>query len=170
MTSGAPCWAIFSRIGSRSFMLEIFFSWIRMKGFSRTTSIRSGSVTKYGERYPLSNRIPSTTSRTVSMVFDSSTVMTPSLPTFSIASAMMEPISSSLLADVAPLGAEGHLHGVRQGIDAAQDGAPRVLAIEDVFGHRIRLSSFTGFAVGRILKWSHFRNSGLPFVGLVQNS
>ena len=29
---------------------EIFFSLIRMKGSSRTASMRSGSVTKYGER------------------------------------------------------------------------------------------------------------------------
>ena len=27
-----------------------FFSWIRMRQSSRTASIRSGSVTKYGER------------------------------------------------------------------------------------------------------------------------
>ena len=33
-------------------------------------------------------------------VFDSSTVMTPSLPTLSIASAMSSPISSSLLAEI----------------------------------------------------------------------
>ena len=33
------------------------------------------------------------------MVLDSSTVMTPSLPTFSIASAMVVPISTSLLAE-----------------------------------------------------------------------
>ena len=26
ITSGAPCWAIFSSTGNRSFMLEIFFS------------------------------------------------------------------------------------------------------------------------------------------------
>ena len=38
--------AICSSTGSRSFMLLIFFSWIRMYGSSSTTSIRSGSVTK----------------------------------------------------------------------------------------------------------------------------
>ncbi len=36
------------------------------------------------------------------MVFDSSTVITPSLPTLSIASAMMWPISSSALAEIVP--------------------------------------------------------------------
>ena len=40
--------------------------------------------------------MPSTTSSTVSADFDSSTVMTPSLPTFSIASAIRLPIALSL--------------------------------------------------------------------------
>src|SRR5579859_5629930 len=46
--------------------------------------------------------MPSTTSRVVSMVRDSSTVMTPSLPTFFMASAMMPPICLSLLAEMVP--------------------------------------------------------------------
>src|SRR5690348_10266594 len=46
--------------------------------------------------------MPSTTSRVVSIVLDSSTVMTPSLPTFFIASAMMPPICLSLLAEIVP--------------------------------------------------------------------
>src|SRR5215467_11504597 len=46
--------------------------------------------------------MPSTTSSVVSMVFDSSTVMTPSLPTFFIASAMIPPICLSLLAEIVP--------------------------------------------------------------------
>ena len=46
--------------------------------------------------------MPSTTSRLVSIDFDSSTVMTPSLPTFSIASAMIVPIASSLFAEIMP--------------------------------------------------------------------
>ena len=50
ISSGLPLRAICSSSGSRSFMLEIFFSWMRMYGSSRMTSIRSGSVTKYGER------------------------------------------------------------------------------------------------------------------------
>ena len=51
--------------------------------------------------YPLSNCIPSTSSRVVPIVLDSSTVITPSLPTFSIASAMSSPISSSAAEIVA---------------------------------------------------------------------
>ena len=43
--------------------------------------------------------MPSTTSSVVSRVFASSTVIVPSLPTLSIASEMMLPISSSLLAE-----------------------------------------------------------------------
>jgi len=44
--------------------------------------------------------MPSTTSMLVSVVFASSTVMTPSLPTFSIASAIKLPTVSSLLAEM----------------------------------------------------------------------
>src|SRR3990172_5599506 len=46
--------------------------------------------------------MPSTTSRTVSIDLASSTVMTPSLPTFSIASEMIFPICSSLFAEMVP--------------------------------------------------------------------
>ncbi len=46
--------------------------------------------------------MPSTTSSVVSIVLDSSTVMTPSLPTFFMASAMMPPICLSLLAEMVP--------------------------------------------------------------------
>ena len=46
--------------------------------------------------------MPSTTSSVVSRLFASSTVMTPSLPTLSIASAMMSPIAVSPLADTVP--------------------------------------------------------------------
>jgi len=40
---------IFSRIGSRSSRFEILFSTTRTCGSSRTASIRSASVTRYGE-------------------------------------------------------------------------------------------------------------------------
>ncbi len=50
MSSGRPRRATCSSTGRRSFIELIFFSWMRMTGFSSTTSIRSGSVTKYGER------------------------------------------------------------------------------------------------------------------------
>ena len=46
--------------------------------------------------------MPSTVSSSVVIVFDSSTVMTPSLPTFFIASAITSPIVESLLADMRP--------------------------------------------------------------------
>src|SRR6266576_2570727 len=46
--------------------------------------------------------MPSTTSSEVSMVFDSSTVITPSLPTLFIASAMMLPIVESPFAETVP--------------------------------------------------------------------
>ena len=62
----------------------------------------SAFVTKYGEIYPLSNCIPSTTSTYVSVPFASSTVITPSVPTFSIAFAIKVPISSSLFAEIVP--------------------------------------------------------------------
>src|SRR5665213_3511841 len=44
--------------------------------------------------------MPSTTSSTVSVVLDSSTVMTPSPPTFSMASATSSPIAGSLCAEM----------------------------------------------------------------------
>src|ERR1700679_4119608 len=46
--------------------------------------------------------MPSTVSSSVTMVFDSSTVMTPSLPTFFIASAMVLPMVESPLAEIVP--------------------------------------------------------------------
>ena len=46
--------------------------------------------------------MPSTTSSVVSSPFASSTVITPSLPTFSIASAMMLPMVSSPFAEMVP--------------------------------------------------------------------
>ncbi len=46
--------------------------------------------------------MPSTTSNWVSSVFDSSTVITPSLPTFFMASAIMLPMVASLLAEMVP--------------------------------------------------------------------
>src|ERR671919_210217 len=82
--------------------------------------------------------MPSTTSSSVSRLFASSTVMTPSLPTFCIAWAIISPISRSPLAeivptwaisslveifvehDVAALRAQRHLDGVGQRVDAAQ--------------------------------------------------
>src|SRR6202166_2008451 len=52
--------------------------------------------------YPRSNCMPSTTSSSVSSDLASSTVITPSLPTFFIASARKRPISASPLAEMVP--------------------------------------------------------------------
>src|SRR6185312_6276479 len=49
---------------------------------------------------PRSNCMPSTTSSVVSVVFASSTVMTPSSPTLSMASAIIVPMSGSLCAEM----------------------------------------------------------------------
>src|SRR5438105_7780418 len=102
MSNGLPAFATCSSTGKRSFIPEIFFSWMRTYASSNTVSMRSGSVTKYGERYPRSNCMPSTTSSVVSRPFASSTVMTPSLPTLAIASAMMLPMVLSPLAEMLP--------------------------------------------------------------------
>ena len=50
ISSGLPARATCSSTGSRSFMLDRFFSWMRMNGSSSLTSMRSASVTKYGDR------------------------------------------------------------------------------------------------------------------------
>ena len=50
MKSGLPAASTFSSSGSNSEIAEILFWWIRMRASSRTVSIRSGSVTKYGDR------------------------------------------------------------------------------------------------------------------------
>ena len=89
--------------------------------------------------------MPSTTSSVVSSVLASSTVMTPSLPTFSIASAMILPIVASLLAEMVPTWAisspvtglasafSAGDHGLDGLVDAALD-AHRVGAGGDVLG------------------------------------
>ena len=95
ITSGLFAWMTLSRSGSRSLSCDTFDEVSRMYGSSRTASWRSGSVTKYGEMKPLSKRIPSVSSSSRPVVFDSSTVMTPSLPTLSRASAISSPIAGS---------------------------------------------------------------------------
>ena len=102
MRMGRPVRTTCSSSGMRSAIALIFFSVMRMKGSSSSTTIRAGSVTKYGEMYPRSNCMPSTTFSVVSRPLASSTVITPSLPTFSMASAMMLPMVSSPLEEMAP--------------------------------------------------------------------
>ena len=93
--SSLPACTTFSKVGNISWMDAILRSVTIIYGSDITASILSGSVTMYGEIYPRSNCIPSTTDNCVPIVFDSSTVITPSLPTFSIASAIKPPTSSS---------------------------------------------------------------------------
>ena len=98
ISSGRLAFEIRSSSGTRSLAPEIFSSSTRMSGRSSTHSIRSGSVTKCALMYPRSNCMPSTTLTSVARPLPSSTVMTPSLPTFVNASASILPISASPLA------------------------------------------------------------------------
>ena len=53
ISSGLPDWLTFSRSGTSSRRLLIFFSWIRMKASSSTQSISAGRLMKYGEMIAL---------------------------------------------------------------------------------------------------------------------
>ena len=75
-------------------------SYNRIYGFSNSAIIFSVLVAKWVERNPLSNCIPSTISIEVSIPLDSSTVITPSLPTLSNASEISFPMFSSPFADI----------------------------------------------------------------------
>lgn len=112
---------------------EIFFSTIKTYGFSSSAFMVLLSVMKYGDMYPRSNFIPSTTSSSFSRVLPSynhfntcqclavahlwvyrqvlrewiamlhtATVITPSLPTFSMAFEIRSPISFSPFAEMVP--------------------------------------------------------------------
>ena len=90
ITSGRPLLAIFRAKGSRSLRLTETSFVDEDVGVLENGFHRSGLVTKDGrEVAAVADRTPSTTSRWVSIVLASSTVMTPSLPTFFIASAMI---------------------------------------------------------------------------------
>ena len=102
MNNGLPDLATASNTGRSSRMLLIFLSVNKMYGSSNTTACLSGTLIKYGLRYPRSNCIPSTTSKLSCRPLPSSTVITPSLPTRSIASAISLPIVSSLFAEIEP--------------------------------------------------------------------
>src|SRR5207237_599847 len=111
--------------------------------------------------------MPSTTSSVVSMALASSTVMTPSFPTFFMASAMMLPIVESLFAelmatcallgdgrrseflienDIPSLRTKRNLHRVRQRVHTTQDRLPRVFAMNDLFSHSPSLFLAGSFA------------------------
>src|SRR6476646_2715036 len=85
--------------------------------------------------------MPSTTSSVVSIVFASSTVITPSLPTLSMAPAMIVPMVSSLLAEMVPTCAT--IDPVT-GFDIPLDAAPQF--------HRIRAGDdvLRAFAIDRL--------------------
>ena len=72
-------------------------SWMRTYASSRTADMSSEFVTKYGAEVTLVE-LHTNSPRVSSMLFASSTVMVPSLPTLSIASAMISPISESELS------------------------------------------------------------------------
>ena len=95
MRSSLPACTTFSNSWIISWITGIFLSVMRMYGSFMTHSILSASETMYGLRYPRSNCIPSTTLRLVPIVLESSTVITPSLPTFSMASAIRLPMVES---------------------------------------------------------------------------
>ena len=78
----------------------IFFSETKIAAPSNSANIFSLLLTKYGDINPWSNCIPSTTSISVSKPLASSTVITPSWPTFSIASAIFLPMSESPFAEI----------------------------------------------------------------------
>ena len=101
ISSGLLSARTFSSIGNRSARDETFSRTSSTAASSRTASLASASVTKYGEMKPLSNCIPSVNSSSVCSPDDSSTVTTPSAPTFSTAWPMSSPISSSREAMVA---------------------------------------------------------------------
>ena len=101
ISSGLLALTTFSSSGSSSSIALIFCVVIRTKASSSTASPASASVTKCGEMKPLSNCMPSVTSSSVASVEPSSTVMTPSRPTCSIASAIRSPMVASCAEMVA---------------------------------------------------------------------
>ena len=100
INNGRPDWATGSKIGNNACSPVIFFSETNICAPSSSAIIFSLFVTKYGDMKPWSNCIPSTTSISVSRPLASSTVITPSFPTFSIAPAIFSPISESEFADM----------------------------------------------------------------------
>ena len=95
MTSSEPTVENFSKNGTRRSMLSIFSDVINMYGLFNSVIILSWSVTKYGDRYPLSISIPSTKSTSYLIPGDCSTDITPSFPTLLITDPTNLPISSS---------------------------------------------------------------------------
>src|ERR1700733_14447298 len=94
-SSGLPASATFSSSGRKSGNELILSRCNRIRASSSTACWASKSVTKYADRKPLSKPTPSVNSSSVLSVDDSSTLTTPSWPTFVIASPTSFPICSS---------------------------------------------------------------------------
>ena len=102
ISSGLLAWTTFSSSGSSSSIARDLLGGDEDVRRRRAPPRRdSASVTKCGEMKPLSNCMPSVTSSSVASVEPSSTVMTPSRPTFSIASAIRSPMVASCAEMVA---------------------------------------------------------------------
>mmetsp|Transcript_38677 Transcript_38677/g.116886 ORF Transcript_38677/g.116886 Transcript_38677/m.116886 type:complete len:321 (-) Transcript_38677:20-982(-) len=99
-SSGFCTFATCSNTGRMAWTEEIFFSYSSTSGFSNSTFWAFTFVMKYGEMYPRSSFMPSTTSSSCSNVLPSCTVMVPSLPTFSNALVIMSPMWPSPLAAI----------------------------------------------------------------------
>src|SRR5580704_13316141 len=88
--------------------------------------------------------MPSTTSSSVSRLFASSTVITPSLPTFCIALAIISPMSRSPLAEIVPTWAISSLIDTALQVHRVEAGSHRLRA----FAHdRLRQQGCGGGAV-----------------------
>ena len=96
---GFPLEEINSRTGSNSPKLVIVLLEASTKGFF-SSQIPEGSVAIRWLKYPSSISNPSLTSKVVSSCWPSSTVITPSLPTWDKTSAINSPILTSLLAAI----------------------------------------------------------------------
>src|ERR1022692_1171532 len=99
--------------------------------------------------------MPSTTSSWVSSVLDSSTVMTPSLPTFFMASAMIWPIAVSLLAEMLPTWA------IMSPVTGLENLSNSPLLRSPVFGSIFPQITSTAFSMPRfmaILQFDFFRD------------
>ena len=91
----------FSSSGSSGFMLGDLLVVEQHQRVGRAPhSIFSMSLTKYAERKPFSNCMPSTTSSSVRVPLASSTVITPSVPTRSMASATRSPTATLPCAEM----------------------------------------------------------------------
>ena len=101
INNGRLVFVICSKIGNRSCWTNVIrLSVNKIYGLSYETSILSVLVIKYGEIKPFSNFIPSVISNSVIIPLPSSKEITPSFPTFANASAIKEPITSSLPAEI----------------------------------------------------------------------